>query len=100
MSERGAVPFHDSFCRVMPVCSTGAVRVNPRAGSRRTRLENLIDHQFDLPERVWDAASAVFAANATGDAQVFLRSPAATGTWNRIERPILEYLGNARIIIR
>lgn len=83
-------------CLCVPRARSGSILGQTVGG----RVLNLIDHQFDLPERVWDAASAVFAANATGDAQVFLRSPAATGTGNRIERPILEYLGNARIIIR
>jgi hypothetical protein len=64
------------------------------------RVLNLIDRQMPLPRVVWDGASAIFAANARGEAQAFLRNPLLTGTWSRVERPILEFLGNARIIVR
>jgi RHS repeat-associated protein len=49
-----------------------------------------------LPDAAWEGASAIYAANAKGVAQVFLREPVnPNGIFMRIERPILETLGNA-----
>jgi hypothetical protein len=64
------------------------------------RVLNAIGALVRVPQGVWKAASAVLAANATGVVQVFLRNPLATGIWNTIERPIVEFLGNATIWIR
>lgn len=46
---------------------------------------------MEMPQKVWDGASWVFARNAKLGSQAFLRSPmSASGTFYRIEQPILE----------
>jgi hypothetical protein len=59
------------------------------------KVLNLIDTRLvELPDPVWRIASAVFASNAKGTVQAFLRSPANSGNvWNAIESPILNLLG-------
>jgi hypothetical protein len=52
-------------------------------------LKNLIGR--GVPQWVWKATSANFAANAKGVAQVFLRNPSARSVWTTIERPILRW---------
>jgi RHS repeat-associated protein len=47
-----------------------------------------------LPQKVWDAASGVFAANAKAEVQIFLRNPSLRGVYNRIERPVLNFFNN------
>jgi RHS repeat-associated protein len=52
-----------------------------------------------MPQRVWDNASAIYAANAKGAAQVYLRQPMdSAGVWTRIERPMLKAWGNTKQI--
>jgi len=54
-----------------------------------------------LPDFVWNAASAIFSANAKGTAQVFLRGEISNASvWIRVERPILTWLRNATIVTR
>ena len=51
---------------------------------------------IDAPEAVWKGASAIYSANAKGVAQVFLREPLRPGNiFTTVERPIVEFLGNA-----
>jgi hypothetical protein len=66
------------------------------------RLLNALDTRIvKLPDPVWDLASAIFSANAKGEAQVFLRGAIREGsTWRRVERPILTLLRNATIVPR
>jgi RHS repeat-associated protein len=50
---------------------------------------------------VWAAASAIYAANATGTAQVFVRGAQnLQNVWYTVEQPVLEFLGNASILYR
>jgi hypothetical protein len=52
-----------------------------------------------VPQSPWKAASALFAANAKGDVLVFLRGTLRPGaTFVTTEKPIIELLGNARMI--
>ena len=54
------------------------------------KVLDLVDEKVvELPSGVWKAASAVFAANAKGEVQVFLRNPGAGGVWNSVERPVI-----------
>jgi len=59
------------------------------------KLLNLIDRRLvRVPIPVWRAASAVFAANAKGTAQVFLSANVNAGSiWTTVESPILNFLG-------
>jgi hypothetical protein len=55
---------------------------------------------MDMPQKVWDGASWVFARNAKIGSQAFLRSPlSASGTFYRIEQPILQ-AGNIPLLYR
>jgi hypothetical protein len=47
-----------------------------------------------LPIKTWDIASGIFAANAKGRAQIFLRNPHLRSVYNRIERPVLNFFNN------
>ena len=47
-----------------------------------------------LPQEIWDVGSAVYAANAKGPVRIFLRNPKAGSVFNRIERPVLDFLKN------
>ena len=47
-----------------------------------------------LPQAVWKAASAIFAGNAKGEVQIFLRNPSARGIYNAVERPVLDFFKN------
>lgn len=50
---------------------------------------------------VWAIVSGIYAANATGTAQVFQRAPlAAQSIWYSVEKPILEFMGNVTILYR
>jgi RHS repeat-associated protein len=50
---------------------------------------------MNAPQWAWKGASAIFAANAKGEIQVFLRSPVNTaGIWTKIEKPVLDWFGN------
>ena len=53
---------------------------------------------LELPQTVWDAASAVFAANAKGAVAVSLRDPSAIGTFARIEQPVLTFMNRANSV--
>jgi hypothetical protein len=48
---------------------------------------------------MWRIASAIFAANATGTAQAFLRNPSANSVWSTVEQPILQFMGNVTAIV-
>ena len=50
--------------------------------------------------KAWSVASAIFAANATGNAQAFLRNPSLSSVWETIEFPILQFLHHADIIYK
>lgn len=43
------------------------------------KLLDVVNDYVPLPQKVWDAASAVFAANAKGDVRVFLRDARPEG---------------------
>ncbi len=51
-----------------------------------------------LPQGVWDLASGIFAANAKGTVRVFLSEGSYSGTFYRIEAPIIEFFKNASIV--
>jgi hypothetical protein len=58
------------------------------------KVLNLIDTRVArLPDPVWKAASAIFASNAKGTAQVFLPSGNPGLVWSNIESPILNLRG-------
>ena len=59
------------------------------------KLLKLVDQRVvTLPDATWRGASAVFAANAKGTAQVFLGpSVNPRGVWNTVESPILNFVG-------
>jgi RHS repeat-associated protein len=57
-------------------------------------LNSIETRVVKLPSPVWEAASGIFAANAKGTAQVFLRAPVnPSGVWTTIESPILNFFG-------
>jgi RHS repeat-associated protein len=56
------------------------------------KLLNMIDKKYPVPESVWKGVSAIFSLNAKGNAQAFLREPRAVGTWNTVERPLLDLI--------
>jgi hypothetical protein len=59
------------------------------------------DKGIRIPESAWQTASSMFARNAKGDAQVFLGSTVRPESiFLRIEKPILDSLGNATIVVR
>ena len=67
------------------------------------KILNAVNNQlskngFELPQAVWDAASAVFAANAKGAVAVSLRDPSAIGTFARIEQPVLTFMNRANSV--
>jgi len=51
-------------------------------------------------DKAWRVASAIFAANATGTAQVFLRNPSVSSVWSTVEQPILLLLRNAELVFK
>ncbi len=53
-----------------------------------------------LPQIVWDAASAIYAATAKGTVQVFLTEPNYSSTFYRIEAKIIEALGKAEMVFK
>jgi RHS repeat-associated protein len=53
------------------------------------KMLELVDDYVRLPKPVWSAASAIFAANAKGEVQVFVKNPTAQSVWNNVEKPIL-----------
>ena len=54
-----------------------------------------------LPDTVWREASRIFAANAKGEAQVFLRDPVnPAGIWTTVEQPTLKFFNNTKVINR
>jgi len=54
------------------------------------KVLNYIDKNiYTLPQKVWDMASGIFAANAKDEVQIFLRDALSEGVYNRVERPIL-----------
>jgi len=53
-----------------------------------------------FPHIVWDAASAIYAATAKGSVQVFLTETNYSSTFFRIEKPIIETLGKAKMIFK
>ena len=65
------------------------------------RALNFINENIvTLPRTVWDNASRVFTANAKGEVQIFLRNPELFGTFNRVERGVLEFWNNTKVIGR
>ena len=65
------------------------------------RALNVIESRLiKLPQIVWDAASGVFAANAKGTVQIYLRNAIITGVYNRIERPVLDFFDNTIRVFR
>jgi hypothetical protein len=52
----------------------------------------MVDKKYPVPESIWKAVSSIFSMNAKGNAQVFLREPRAVGTWNTVERPLLDVI--------
>lgn len=53
-----------------------------------------------LPDVVWEGASAIYAANAKGVAQAFIRNGRRNSIFRTIEKPIVRKLNNARIAYR
>ncbi len=53
-----------------------------------------------LPQTVWDVASGIFAGNAKGEVQIFLRNPTVRSVYSRIERPILDLFKNTVRILK
>ncbi|MEI6166492.1 MAG: RHS repeat-associated core domain-containing protein [bacterium] len=51
-------------------------------------------------DKAWRIASAIFAANATGTAQVFLNNPSASSVWSTVEQPILLFMRNAGLLFK
>jgi RHS repeat-associated protein len=67
-----------------------------------TPLGKILDVANDyvkLPDSVWDAASAVFAANAKGNVPVFLTNPSVKGVWNTVEKPVLNLINKVHTAI-
>jgi RHS repeat-associated protein len=52
-----------------------------------------------LPQSVWDVASAVFVANAKGNVTVVLRNANSTGTWARVESPVLDFVNKIHSLV-
>jgi hypothetical protein len=63
------------------------------------KLLDVVDDYVKLPRPIWDAASGVFAANAKGNVQVFLRDPAPGGVWNAVERPALDFVNRVNVAV-
>jgi hypothetical protein len=53
------------------------------------KLLKLVDQNVTLPDSVWKAASAIFAANAKGDVAVFARNARADSILHTVELPML-----------
>lgn len=81
----------------------GMARAAQAAGEGIRLLENTLGGRFlnlinerivTVPTPVWDAASALFVATSRGPVHVYLRGMVnPNSVWNRVERPILEWLG-------
>ena len=63
------------------------------------KLLDKVDDFYKLPDAVWDAASAVFAANAKGQVPLFLRNARPDGVWNSVERPVLNFINKIHTAI-
>ncbi len=57
-------------------------------------------HAAQAPDLVWKAASAIFAANARGVAQVFLSPPLRSNATWYVEKFVVELFNNARLVYR
>jgi RHS repeat-associated protein len=56
---------------------------------------------INAPEWAFKGASAIFAANAKGEAQVFLRVTSRSNSiWRTTERPVLNWFGNTTLIFK
>jgi hypothetical protein len=60
---------------------------------------DMIDGLHKLPQPIWEAASRVFAANAKGEVQAFMRDPAVTGIWSSIEKPTLNFMNKINVAV-
>jgi len=57
------------------------------------KLLDLVNrHIVTLPDSVWKTASGIFAANAKGEVNVFLRTPKAESVFNTVEAPVLGFV--------
>jgi uncharacterized protein RhaS with RHS repeats len=63
------------------------------------KVLDVVNDYVPLPLPVWEAASAVFAANAKGEVREFLRNPRAGGVWNSVEQPVLNFMNKLHSII-
>ena len=79
---------------------SGRVLLEDTLGGKilNTLNNQLSKNGLELPQTVWDAASAVFAANAKGAVAVSLRDPSAIGTFARIEQPVLTFMNRANSV--
>jgi len=66
------------------------------------KVLNAVDaNVVSLPMQVWKIASGIFAANAKGEVQVFMRGTvSSTSVWNTVEQPLLKWLGNASVVLK
>jgi RHS repeat-associated protein len=64
------------------------------------QLLNFVNENIaKVPQDVWKGASSIFAANAKGDVQTFLRNPEAGAIFNSIERPLAELINRVHSAI-
>jgi hypothetical protein len=64
------------------------------------KILGFVDQRVGFSDSTWRFYSRIFAANAKGEAQVFLRDPIRPGaTWNA-EKSVLEWWGNTVIVPR
>jgi hypothetical protein len=60
---------------------------------------DVVNDSVKLPDGVFAAASAVFAANAKGDVKAFLASPRSGSIWNSVEKPVLNFVNKVHTAI-
>jgi hypothetical protein len=77
--------------------TAGGRMLEETAGGKLLNLVN--DNLATVPEGLWRATSAVFAANAKGEVQVFLNEARAAGVFNTVEKPILETVNRVHTAI-
>jgi hypothetical protein len=63
------------------------------------KVLDVVNDSVKLPDSVFAAASAVFAANAKGEVRAFLASPRAGSIWNSVERPVLNFVNRVHTAI-
>ena len=65
----------------------GVILEETMGGRALTAVEQVAGQS--LPKGVWKTASGIFAANAKGEVQVFLRNPRASSIFKTVEEPVL-----------